>query len=433
MDHETRTNARRALKEPESVASDTILEIIDDIELDPAFDESVSEGDEEVGDINNERSDGDDQELEIEEDDEDDYEDDENDYEGYDYDSEYSNDDSRPIGSIPNIVDYEFENGRRYHSYKKGTYAMPNDEAEQERLDMMHHLYLLLQNGKLTFAPIGPDTNKVLDIGTGTGIWATDFADAHPQAQVIGTDLSPIQPSFVPPNLIFEVDDAESVDAFEEEAGTFDFIHIRNLAASIKDWPALIKRAYGYLRPNGYLEIVEHDLHAQSDDDTFQPTCALYRYLQNLNTISTAQGCVGWNSLNKFKTWMTEAGFVDVDEDLHKVPWGPWPNDKKQKELGKMVRVISESGMEAHALALLTRTNEYDPEKAKELIMEAKLDLKDRGVHVWNWHGFFIGRKPAEVNSREVSEAGDSENESNPNIQDAGSESEAGSKKDQEV
>jgi methylase of polypeptide subunit release factors len=33
----------------------------------------------------------------------------------------------------------------------------------------------------------------VLDIGTGTGIWAIDFADEHPEAEVIGTDLSPIQ------------------------------------------------------------------------------------------------------------------------------------------------------------------------------------------------------------------------------------------------
>lgn len=29
----------------------------------------------------------------------------------------------------------------------------------------------------------------------------SDFADEHPQAEVIGTDISPIQPSWVPPNV----------------------------------------------------------------------------------------------------------------------------------------------------------------------------------------------------------------------------------------
>ena len=40
----------------------------------------------------------------------------------------------------------------------------------------------------------------IVDVGTGTGIWAMDFADAHPESQVLGIDLSPIQPRFVPPN-----------------------------------------------------------------------------------------------------------------------------------------------------------------------------------------------------------------------------------------
>jgi hypothetical protein len=31
------------------------------------------------------------------------------------------------------IFAYEYENGRRYHAYKAGTYAIPNDETEQER------------------------------------------------------------------------------------------------------------------------------------------------------------------------------------------------------------------------------------------------------------------------------------------------------------
>lgn len=49
-------------------------------------------------------------------------------------------------------------------------------------------------DGKLHFAPI-ETPSKVLDIGTGTGIWAMDLGDEFPEAEVIGTDISPIQPS----------------------------------------------------------------------------------------------------------------------------------------------------------------------------------------------------------------------------------------------
>lgn len=72
--------------------------------------------------------------------------------------------------------------------------------------------------GKLYQAPVDKP-QRVLDVGTGTGIWAMDFGElvfpdlvvhsirsvekcadikdsAHEEAYVIGTDLSPIQPTW---------------------------------------------------------------------------------------------------------------------------------------------------------------------------------------------------------------------------------------------
>ena len=53
---------------------------------------------------------------------------------------------------------------------------MPNDEGEQDRLDLYHHIFLLLLGGRLHSAPL-ENPQKVLDVGTGTGIWAIDFAE----------------------------------------------------------------------------------------------------------------------------------------------------------------------------------------------------------------------------------------------------------------
>lgn len=45
---------------------------------------------------------------------------------------------------------------------------VPNDELEQERLDMQHHCWNLLGRGELYSAPI-ENPRRVLDVGTGTG------------------------------------------------------------------------------------------------------------------------------------------------------------------------------------------------------------------------------------------------------------------------
>ena len=92
-----------------------------------------------------------------------------------------------------------------------GSYPLPNDEAELERIDIKHHVMLMLCHGRLHLAPLDqPQT--ILDIGTGTGIWALEMAEQYPNTRVIGTDLSPVQPFPVPDNVSFEIDDVEAKD-----------------------------------------------------------------------------------------------------------------------------------------------------------------------------------------------------------------------------
>jgi hypothetical protein len=71
------------------------------------------------------------------------------------------------------VRDYIFENGRRYHKYREGAYNFPNDDAEQDREDMKHAMMVNLCQ-TLHFAPIGDNPQNILDMGTGTGIWAIE-------------------------------------------------------------------------------------------------------------------------------------------------------------------------------------------------------------------------------------------------------------------
>lgn len=76
------------------------------------------------------------------------------------------------------VRNYPYENGRRYHSFREGMYHFPNDDVEQETEDMKHAMVKLLCSQKLHFAPITSNPQEVLDIGTGTGIWAIESRTA---------------------------------------------------------------------------------------------------------------------------------------------------------------------------------------------------------------------------------------------------------------
>lgn len=156
---------------------------------------------------------------------------------------------SRTSTSITSSVfKYEWKNGRRYHSYQSENYAFPNDDKEQDRLDMVHHAFYRLLNDKLFLAPIDTDKSlEVLDIGCGTGLRAIEMGDKYPSCNILGNDLSPIQPSWVPPNVRFVVDDVELPWA---DPTKYDYIHCRYMAGSIKDWPGVIAQTFAISSPD---------------------------------------------------------------------------------------------------------------------------------------------------------------------------------------
>ena len=54
-------------------------------------------------------------------------------------------------------------------------YPMPNDEEEADRMDCFHEMMMVLHERRLHLAPIGDSPQRILDLGTGTGIWAIDM------------------------------------------------------------------------------------------------------------------------------------------------------------------------------------------------------------------------------------------------------------------
>ena len=105
------------------------------------------------------------------------------------------------------------------------------------------------------FAPLS-NPKHILDIGTGTGQWAIEMGDEFPKAEIQATDLSPIQPSSVPQNVHFYIDDASEED-WAVPSDYFDYIYTRVLLGCFADFQEVIKKGFYYTKPGGHTESQE--------------------------------------------------------------------------------------------------------------------------------------------------------------------------------
>lgn len=288
--------------------------------------------------------------------------------------------------------------GRQYASYGKHEYGMPMDEKELDRQDLQHHKYNLLLNDKLYIAPI-PDArlresgSRVLDLGTGTGIWAIDMADKFTNAEILGVDIAATQPSFVPPNCIFEIDDVE--DDWPYRPAHFDFIHARDLMTAVRDWPRLIRQAYTHLKPGGWIQLASTIPGALSDDNTIPPNSGYVECGRLYFQMAEKMGA----PLDAPRSWahqMRDTGFTNVQDVVYKLPMGSWPRSKRLRTIGRLEQImILEGGFEAYMLRGYTQILGGRVEDLQIILALARREIKDPSVHTYVQFHVTYGMKPA--------------------------------------
>jgi len=255
---------------------------------------------------------------------------------------------------------------------------------------MYHNVWMGLFNGALHQAPL-ENPQRILDVGTGTGIWAIDMGDAYPEAQVLATDLSPIQPSWVPPNVEFLIEDCETEWSFSPNS--FDFIHVRSLAGAIKDWDTFLTRCFQHLKPGGWIEIPTHEFYLKCDDGTYTDKLRTWEYYERVNKAAESFGRP-LEVTHEMNTFLEKAGFTDLGHAIKKLPLGSWPKDKKQKMLGIWFELIAETGFSAFGTALLTRVAKMEISEVQKLIADVLVEVKSKKFHAYGVHHIYYARKP---------------------------------------
>lgn len=270
-------------------------------------------------------------------------------------------------------IECVLENGRRYCN---DTYFMPNDEAEQIRLNITHQIGLNLFEGKLTNIPLAKRTARILDIGTGPGDWAIEMSAAYPSATIIATDIgvfdSGLGSTIELPNVSFQLDDARDEWTYHEP---FDLIHIRGLAGAFSDWSYIYKQAFRHLIPGGYIEISDADPAADTVSLPNSGDSYLNIYTSAMRSAAEAAGHPR-DLRHLLPADLTAVGFVDIRVLERTIPVGLWPDTPQQKLLGKMALVALLEGLEAFSLRQLTATGNWTEEGVRELCEKVKAELQ---------------------------------------------------------
>jgi len=173
------------------------------------------------------------------------------------------------------------------------------------------------------------------------------------------------------------------------------------LLGSIPSFVDLFKTVKKHLKPGGYLECLEYDLTCRCDDDTLpaeDPNFLSPYALQNWVKYAGAGSIMLSKPLliaDKVSNWMREAGFVDIQEKITKLPINPWPKDPHFKEIGRWNERNWVEGLWAFTYGPLgSRGLGWTPEQIEVFLVDVRKSVQDRSVHTYHNFHVVVGRKP---------------------------------------
>ncbi|KAM5526678.1 Phosphoethanolamine N-methyltransferase 3-like protein 1 [Fusarium oxysporum f. sp. phaseoli] len=300
------------------------------------------------------------------------------------------------------ILEYRLSQGRTYHSDKfTSNYFVPNDDRQLDSMDLTHHYLTLLLDDKLFLAPVDTAYGAVFGLCTIVKhvcdcrvlMNHSELADRYPNMEVIGTDLSPCQPQWVPPNVRFEIDDAAQSWTWNDDH--FHFIHIRYLFGAINDWNALFREAHRCCEPGGWIQSCEADVTFRSDDGTteLEPAFQTWRKLyeeggKKLGNPTFVHGLQ--------RQAIEEAGFTGVKVTDYKFPIGDWPKDPKLAEIGQYVKATLENDLEGYTVDLWHVACKWPEDEYQVFLMSLRKAIRNPKVHSYMTVRYIYGRKAAE-------------------------------------
>ncbi|KAF7364003.1 S-adenosyl-L-methionine-dependent methyltransferase [Mycena sanguinolenta] len=231
----------------------------------------------------------------------------------------------------------------------QGTYQLPADK-ERERLSLQDQVWKILFGGlnppelheaiNTRLAVRDGPPPAVLDVGCGSGGWATEMGNFYPQAHILGVDLVIDQTLNAPSNVQFK--QLDITQGVPPASGGYAIIHARVVTGHLKDPAAFIRAAHAKLAPGGLMILA--DGYKSLWGDKTEPVPLIPGIHDPKDALPTGSWWAGWVDF-WWKTGYThyrrvaslineQPGLSLMFQQRYLIPVHELDDDKAQKRLG---------------------------------------------------------------------------------------------------
>ncbi|KAG8744030.1 hypothetical protein FRC10_010919 [Ceratobasidium sp. 414] len=310
---------------------------------------------------------------------------------------------------------FQEAHGRMFPADNNVAISLPTDSVEVQRCAQQHRaLKLLLESNYWgpvdeVLAPTqGLQRKKVLDMMTAEGTWAQEMSRQFPHVDFVSLDNIPLCAHIPRPNVAFEVYDL--YNGIVAPDATFDVVHARHTMMRLKDPKGFIQEIHRVLKPGGLFLFGESELDGFDGRNpefpahgTLHALCEGFRITRQA---LTQQG-VDVHMWRDLPNWLSpdsdlweskramkgdrSVGFRDIRFKSEIIPAGPWPEDERLKEVGRIVQQAWTHIWKSMEAPL--QVFGLDELKAKQIVQGAVGDIARRNVAVAAKHHLIYALK----------------------------------------
>ena len=91
---------------------------------------------------------------------------------------------------------------------------------------------------------------------------------------------------------------------------------------------------------------------------------------------------------------LRDAGFVNVEEKVFKIPLGTWPKNKTMKSIGMYLRSVIYDGLQGISMGPFTRALKWSPKEVEVFLVDVRKGLMDSSTHSYIPFHVVYGQKP---------------------------------------